>query len=902
MRTALLFAPPPLDVEVETTSQNGGIDWLANTLPQWGYTVVRATGGEALGQLERALADMGPDDTLLVHVSGVLCDAVTLAAGEDYDLGLGELDRLVHKGGARAFIWAELTYPSGRDDALALAEDIAQIRAAFSHGSALVAVHGEPRADESLPFTRLAVRAATELFEDGREQVTASDVIERLREMPESHAVARSYTFLRAVNDFELARLSDALLDAPDFDLLLELADRARGAGALSHAVAGYRALLLATSDERAKGVAYDRLGTAFEELGRTGRALRAYKKATLAAPKDRNAYDALIRILSHEEKWGPAIEAMQQRLTLIDSPGERVEELFAIARLTLQKLRDFQGAVRHLEAARAIDPGHEDVLEALRRSYRALKSWPELIDVTGALADRAPTATERAARRFAQAQIAKKFLENSEATLRFLRAALEDDPTHDEALDELCELRRMRREETSLQRDLSSILQRLLTDGEDERAADVARRISSLDTEPAPSPSQSRPPETILEPAPRKAETTQEITADQMLGLDDELSEADIRAELERAPLAPGNHAALFAMHMRDKNSDRAYLSALALEELGCADAAAQDMLDQCRPNGLRVRAALDAEAFRLLRAPGSDEVLEGLVRAIGRAAALTRAEDRRAKKRQVVLDEARKQSESSTASIIRTFHWAAEILGVECPDLYILDSVPGDVVAVPMAVPERVQRTAIGPSVLTGLSTIDLAFLCARHLTYYRPEYSVLIDYPTLGEMSLLVLAALQVALPAMPVPPNVEATVCGLRNGLMRHLTPGEREAMQVAVMKLDARGGRVNLQAWIRSVELTATRVGLLLSGDLRAAMTRVRTEERTLAELPVESKRIDLLGFCESIELAELRERFSAPHSLRPRHESGMMTRADVGSREWAQASIDVPVDTESLAG
>jgi tetratricopeptide (TPR) repeat protein len=877
MRTAILFAPQSLESEVASSCQEGGADWLTSVLLPWGYEVVRATGSQALAGLETALARVGKDDTLLVHVSGELRSATTLDLGSDEGLALAELDRVVSESGAQAFILAELTFSAGESDALALAGDIARIRAAFTSVGALVAVDGAARNEEGLPFTRLAIQAVKEWFKDGREEVQASDVVERLREMPESHAIVRSYTFVRGAAPFEIARLSDAMLDAPDLELLGELADRARQEGALTLAIAGYQAMLLGCSDEPARGLVYERLAAAEEAEGRSGRARRAYKKAILANPDRRGPRDSLVRLELQEHHWAPAIVAMRERLALIETPAEQVEELFAIARITLEKLRDMPGAVIELETARAIDPENEDVLEALRRSYRVLGRWSDLIDVTGALADGAKAAPERAARHFAQAQIAGKHLQNAELATTFLMAALTADPTHDEALDVLCELRASRQEESLLERELSSVLQDLLSLGDDDRAKDVAHRIAQLDTPPL-----------------RRAEATQEITADQMMGIDeeDEPAEVDLVSEIERAPLAPELHAALFAKHMRASQTDRAYLSASVLEELGPVDDAAEDVLEQCRPNGLRVRAGLDASAWQLLRAPGSDDVLEDLFRAIGRAASVTRAEERKAKKRTLVLDETKRQSNKSTASIVRTFHWAADILGVACPDLYVSDRVPGDLLAVPSGFPKNAPATLMGPYVLTGLSTLDLAFLCGRHLSYYCPEYSVLIDFPTLGELSLLVLAALQVALPAMPVPPNVEAAVAQLRSGLKQHLLPEEREAMRVAVAKLDARGGRVNLQAWIRSVELTATRVGLFLAGDLRTAMTRMRSETRTVSELAFESKRIDLIGFAATGGLAELRERFSAPATLRPPRESGMMTRADVGSPEWAEASVN----------
>jgi tetratricopeptide (TPR) repeat protein len=873
MRTAILFAPQSYESEL------GAGDDLAELLPSWGFRATHAAGVAAVEQLEHVLADLGEADRLLVHVSGELRSATTLALGPKEvaraarrrdsvrieSLALAELSRMVSDSSVGSALFVlELTFPDGVDDAFALATDVAEIRAAFAESkhSALIALHGGEVQTDPLTFTRLVTRAASDLLHEGADKVLASAVVDRLREMPESHAVARSYTYVDKGEDFDLALPSDDLLDAPDFTALLELAEGARRSGSLSAAVAAYRAALRATTDDEARGDVYELLGAAEERLGHGGRARRAYRKAIGLDPSSRAAHDGLIRVETEGADWAGVLAAMKARLDVVDSPAEKVEELFSIARLTVEKLRDVAAAVPHLEAARAIDGTHEDVLEALRRSYRVLGRWQELIHVTGSLAEQAPQPAERAARHFAQAQIAKKHLEDLDQAAGFLVRALEADPTHDEALDVLCDLRTTRHEETLLHRELATVLERLLDLPDEERAGDVARRMSSLSQDPA-----------------RRPETTQEITPDQIEEADDEDDAvlAELENQVDRAPLVAKSYSALFRMHLRAGRSDRAYTTALALEELGAVDGAVQAVLEEHRPTGLRVRASFDAEAFRLLRAPGSDEVLESLVRAIGRAGSLVRAEERRAKKRLVVLHEAKKEPKASTASIVRTFHWAADILGVACPDLYILDRVPGDVIAVP----GQKRQIAIGPAVLSGLSTIDLAFVCGRHLTYYRPEYSALLDYPSLNELSLLVLSALQLALPAMPVPTNVEPVVTALRNGLKRHLSPEEREAMSVAVAKLDARGGRVNLQAWIRSVELTACRVGLLLCGDLRPALSRLKTEMRAASDVSDESKRIDLLTFCATGTFAALRERVAAITTLRPPpRQSGLMGRAD----------------------
>ena len=356
------------------------------------------------------------------------------------------------------------------------------------------------------------------------------------------------------------------------------------------------------------------------------------------------------------------------------------------------------------------------------------------------------------------------------------------------------------------------------------------------------------------------------------------------LEAAIAASPLDVALHARLFELHMRAEEIDRAYLSALALEELGWRGAEQQAVLEQNRPDGLRARKPLDEAAWARMRPPGGDDVIESLFAAIARAAIAARTEQRRLQRRLPRLDPTRKQSPTSTASIVRSFHWAARALTVTCPDLYVLDEVPGGIAAVPSDEP----ATALGPDVVRGRSTKDLAFLAGRHLTYYRPEHALLVHFPTRDGLTSLVLAAVQLAMPAMPVPLAIAPAVGALRPLLARHLTPQERATMEAAVRRLDARGGKLDLVAWTRSVELLATRAGLLLCGDLRCAMSLAREESRTIAGVTLDEKRADLLSFCASRALADLRVDFAttgaSPSMAPPR--SKLPTLRDDATLEW----------------
>ncbi len=130
------------------------------------------------------------------------------------------------------------------------------------------------------------------------------------------------------------------------------------------------------------------------------------------------------------------------------------------------------------------------------------------------------------------------------------------------------------------------------------------------------------------------------------------------------------------------------------------------------------------------------------------------------------------------------------------------------------------------------------------------------MLLFYPTLPELTALVLAAVKVARPELPVP--ISPLSVKVRRELVKHTTEAQKTALAIAVEQLDARGGKLDLAAWLVGVEYTANRAGLLLAGDLGVALGATRAEKRAVAELTYEDRRADLLAFTASRALSELR--------------------------------------------
>jgi tetratricopeptide (TPR) repeat protein len=513
---------------------------------------------------------------------------------------------------------------------------------------------------------------------------------------------------------------------------------------------------------------------------------------------------DARIEAATGAKDWSLAVELRRERLASMSSPRQRGKELVAVARILQAELGDAEGAIAALEQARAVEPRRLPVLQALRRGYETLGRWASAIEAIGALADLAPMQADRGALRFAQARIALDHLQDEERALTWLEQAIEDDPRNADA--------------------------RVL----------LSRLRSSL-TPPEPMP---LPPETEREPSYAPAPE----------GVYDELD--------------PSGYSRMFAERRRQGRTDAAFLAALALEELGAADADSEMLVQQFRSvTPVRARGTIDATAWALLRPAGMDEVLRALFGAVARAGVLSRLEQLVARDRLVALDPTTRLDEASTASVVRSFQWAARVLGVPSPELYVVEDVPGEIAAVRAHEP----TTAVGPSIVSGRSAKDLAFLAGRHLTYYASEHQVQVYFPTREELTRLLLASVQLTKPGLPPVGDGSRAVVALAERLERHMSDPERAALADAVRELEARGGRFSLGAWTRNVELMAARTGLLLCGDLATATAIVTTESREISGLTLDAKRRDLVAFCASDEHAELRARFAvtAPESMRP---------------------------------
>jgi len=227
-----------------------------------------------------------------------------------------------------------------------------------------------------------------------------------------------------------------------------------------------------------------------------------------------------------------------------------------------------------------------------------------------------------------------------------------------------------------------------------------------------------------------------------------------------------------------------------------------------------------------------------------VGRVAAL-----RRDGKLYQPAPEAKQDPSKATITAVRAVPWAAAILGLACPQLYL--DKERDIGFQP--IPGVPPFTVIGKRVLSGRTQLEQAFLVGRHLTWYRQEMYLKTLFSSVPDLEDLFLAALTIGNPALPIAEDMKRRVTPIAQAIQPLLEPQQVDALRGCFLRFVEEGGRTNLQRWSAAADRTAARAGLVLCGDLGTALGILATEEGAHGELAK-----DLLWFSASDRYGKLR--------------------------------------------
>jgi len=326
----------------------------------------------------------------------------------------------------------------------------------------------------------------------------------------------------------------------------------------------------------------------------------------------------------------------------------------------------------------------------------------------------------------------------------------------------------------------------------------------------------------------------------------------------LQKDPLRVDPYRSLYKLYLKMHEYDRAWCMCAALAFLHKADEEEQRFFEDYRPRGMiQVKSRLDNELWVKQLFHKDENIYIGKIfEMITPAAIVAKLGQLRAARQLPVLDKRFKQDPAtSTVTFAKTFGWAAQVLGVPTPELYVRNDVPGALVAVPSSPPASVA----GQTVLTGFSPQELTFIVGKHLSYYRGEHFIRNLFPTLNELKVLLFAAVKIIMNDFAVPAEMAQAVNTTAQELVKHMQPIQRDGLRLVVQKFVEDGAKVDLKRWMQSIEVTACRAGLLLCADLDIAKKIIAAEPQLPVDLTPQEKLKELIVFSVSEQYFTLRK-------------------------------------------
>src|SRR6185295_17558903 len=179
----------------------------------------------------------------------------------------------------------------------------------------------------------------------------------------------------------------------------------------------------------------------------------------------------------------------------------------------------------------------------------------------------------------------------------------------------------------------------------------------------------------------------------------------------------------------------------------------------------------------------------------------------------------ENRQDTTKATVTAVRAIPWAAAVLGLAAPAIFVERERDASFEHVPGVPP----MTIVGKQVLSGRTQLEHAFLVGRHLSWYRNEHYVKTLFSGIPDLEDLFLAALVIGNPGLPIAADMKRRVAPIAKAIQPLLEPAQVDTLRGCFLRFVEEGGRTNLQRWSQATEKTACRAGLLLANDLETAL-------------------------------------------------------------------------------
>lgn len=587
-------------------------------------------------------------------------------------------------------------------------------------------------------------------------------------------------------------------------------------------------------------------------------RAIDTFKSACELQPEDPALLEALTRAYEAASDWNEVVALLQLRSRVATKKEEAFRLYVQTGDVFLEKLRDRRAAAQTYVTAQELEPNNRNLLTKLMAVYSDTQDWSRLIEVILRIAEMVDDTTQLAKYYNTAATIAHHELGRFDEAANYYEEALANDPASDAAVNGLVECLTQNQDWERLRNAYETLITRV------HQTAPVAKTVQIMDA--LGEILQHRLGR--LEDAIAVYENAQKLDPDNR-NRKEMLTEIYTREPkrffqqsvrvhrelLDADPYRVDSYRAMRKAYTKVKRPDESWCICQVLNYLNMSGPDEEKFYRKYRLTQLpKIKNPISEESWRdLLVHPMQQPDLTAIFAYILPAVVVSQGQPLAAFG---VTPDLKTVPANDPTAMGRMLDHVAAAARMYLPDVYHRPQDAGGLSFLFSSPP----AIGIGEGARASAPQQALAFVAARHLSFFRPGHFIRQMVPTGTGLRAWMMAAIRMVAPKFPVPTTLETQVRSCTTAIKQHLTGPQRDTLLSLTQKLLQTAPELDMKRWVTGVDLTADRIGFTMSNDLRLASAVIEASPEGSSTLPSKDRVRELLRYAVSEQYFELRHR------------------------------------------
>jgi tetratricopeptide (TPR) repeat protein len=585
-------------------------------------------------------------------------------------------------------------------------------------------------------------------------------------------------------------------------------------------------------------------LGEVLALVGERERAITIFEDVLQEVPDNQAALSGLAGLRAAGGESIAAWSLKRQLAETVADEEERFQMLLETAEGFATNAARPDLAAEVYESARAIRPTNRVLLHKLLTQYQTLENWPRVMNVLRSIADFDNDTKRKAKVVIAMAQISEEKLGERARAVVLFDEGLELDSTRLEAFESIVRIYTESRDWHDLERMYRRMIARAQTSGDTRLAHALFHQLGLIYRD------RLNDRDGAITAFRAAVQLRPEVEQDQailreLLAMTGQAGDAvsmtlsRVRAE----PLDATPYPALYDLLVQMGELDHAWRIASVMAHLKIAHPPAAAFHRQYAPFPIeQIHGSLGEDGWRKLLHPDIDPTLTAIFETILPPVIQARIGRLGLRERLSYPGPALKQPDF----ILRDIEGAAHVLGLPKPRTFMAMTPPA--IGVGATLPASLM---VHPQSLPGFPRNLVAFWIGKRLLELTPPLLARGLFRSVSELKELVAAAVRLVREKRDkLSKSDEQLRAQLRKDQFEELT----EAVERALRESSS----LDVKRWSQLVDVSSSRAGLILAGDLENARLALMREAQSPGDLGPREQMLELLNFYLSDAYAELR--------------------------------------------